>query len=60
MRKASGQVVLEYVLLLTVALTLGSIIMTNLIGTVDEPKGIRQVWGKLINAIGADYPDKPD
>ena len=54
-----GQVVLEYVLLLAMGVIIGAIIMRNLIGTTEEPKGIRQAWACLIESIGQDQPGKP-
>jgi hypothetical protein len=55
---ARGQAVLEYVLLLTVALVIGLILTRNLVGTAAEPAGIRSAWVSLIQTIGLDLPDK--
>ncbi|MCC6277265.1 MAG: hypothetical protein IT289_05045 [Oligoflexia bacterium] len=54
----TGQVVLEYVLLLAVALVAGTLVMRGCVGTSEEPAGIRQEWGGLLRAIGTDLPDR--
>ena len=56
---ASGQAVLEYVLLLGVALAISLIIMDKLIGTSSDPNGVRKAWVNMINWIGKDVPDGP-
>ena len=53
----SGQVVLEYVLLLVISILIGGIIMHTLVGTRDSPQGIRSSWKSLITKIGQDIPD---
>lgn len=59
-RGERGQVVLEYVLLLAMGLIIGAIVMRNLVGSTDNPKGIRQAWVCLIKTIAQDQPGKPD
>jgi hypothetical protein len=52
----AGQVVIEYVLLLTLALSLSLLIMRTLVGAPGSPNGIRSVWADMIQAIGNDVP----
>lgn len=34
--------------------------MRQLVGSADDPKGIRKAWTCLIESIGSDVPGKPD
>ncbi|MBK9295010.1 MAG: hypothetical protein IPM57_11330 [Oligoflexia bacterium] len=52
--------VLEYILLLSIGLIIGAILMRQLVGSADDPKGIRKAWTCMIEAIGSDQPGKPD
>ena len=54
---SSGQVVLEYVLLMVVALTISIVLLRNLVGTADEPAGFRKAWIDLLQTIAADKPN---
>lgn len=60
LQKKQGQVVLEYVLLLSIGLVIGALLMRQLVGSADDPKGIRKAWTCLIESIGSDVPGKPD
>jgi hypothetical protein len=55
---SAGQVVIEYVLLLTLALSLSLLIMKALVGAPGSPNGIRSTWAQMIQAIGNDVPGK--
>ena len=55
----SGQLVVEYVLLLTVAAAVAVLVTTALVSRGDEPGIIIQAWQKLLVAIGKDLPDDP-
>ncbi len=56
MVSASGQAVLEYVLLLGVGVVIGFIILNQLFGTSEESKGFRLAWKCMIQSIGQDLP----
>jgi hypothetical protein len=60
LRLRRGQVVLEYVLLLSLGLIIGAIIMRQLVGSSSEPKGVRKAWVCLIKTIGQDQPGKTE
>lgn len=54
-----GQIVVEYVLLLTFAVTLGALIMSELASrNTDSPGIIVAKWHQILNVIGSDVPDK--
>src|SRR5438045_2382525 len=53
-----GQVVLEYLLLLLLALSISIILMRGLVGPPGESGGFRSAWASLISAIGRDVPDR--
>jgi hypothetical protein len=60
-QRQGGQIVVEYVLLLAIAVSLALIITKTLIGRTEGSPGIViQAWEQLIEAIGADKADDID
>ena len=54
-----GQVIIEYVLLLVVALGLAAVIMRTVVSRdKDEPGFLMAKWQALINQVAADDPNK--
>lgn len=54
-----GQAVLEYVLLMMVAVALAAIVINLMVSQNKESPGfIIERWQKIINAIGSDIPEK--
>ena len=53
----SGQVVLEYALLIAVALIISLVVLRNLVGSADAPAGFRKAWIDLLQVIAKDTPD---
>ena len=52
-----GQVIVEYVLLLVVAVTIAALMTRSLIGSDNERGIIVTAWSKVVSAIGADPAD---
>lgn len=54
-----GQIVVEYVLLLTIAVTISALLVKQLVGREDEEPGIlvRQ-WHVLMRSVAEDIPDQ--
>jgi hypothetical protein len=62
-RNQSGQILVEYILLLLIAVSCAMILTTQLVGrrTDADNSGILiKSWHKIITAIGNDLPDCPD
>lgn len=58
-RKNSGQVVIEYVLLLVVVSSLGAIIIRDLVSrNQDEPGLLVAKWHSIIKTIADDIPEE--
>ncbi|MEY4616251.1 MAG: hypothetical protein RJB66_1211 [Pseudomonadota bacterium] len=57
-RNQSGQILIEYVLLLMIGLTIGNILVKSLTAYGDNPGVIIKRWGQIWDGIGSDYPDK--
>lgn len=63
LRNQSGQILVEYILLLLIAVSSAMILTTALVGrrTEDENSGvIIKSWHKIIRVIGNDLPDCPN
>jgi hypothetical protein len=57
-RRQSGQIVVEYVLLLIVAVGLAALITKTLVGSdPSNPGFVMSAWNALITQIGADHAD---
>jgi hypothetical protein len=57
-QKQAGQIVVEYILLLVVAVSIAILITRTMIGRDDGNEGfVIQAWQSLIEQIGADKPD---
>lgn len=57
----SGQIVVEYVLLLTVAVAIAAVITKTMVGTdKDNPGFILTAWKNIVVLIGADKADDID
>lgn len=55
LRKDSGQIVLEYILLLTISVGIATYLTKQLVGKDPEDAGIvTSMWGQINSAIGAD------
>lgn len=62
-RNSSGQILIEYILLLLIAVSSAMILTTSLVGrrsTVDESGILIKSWHKIITALGNDLPDCPN
>ncbi len=60
-RRQSGQIVVEYVLLLSIAVTLAVMVTRTLVGREEGSEGfVIKAWQTLITQIGADHADAPD
>jgi uncharacterized protein (UPF0333 family) len=59
-KKLSGQIVVEYLLLLIVAVTIVSLVVRGLVQRKEGTDGgvIIQVWNEMVTAIGKDEPDE--
>ena len=56
--REAGQIVVEYVLLLVVAITAATLIVKAMISSdANNPGFVLSTWSKVIQAIGADHPD---
>lgn len=58
---SSGQILLEYILLLLIGIMIGSIIVKKLTAYGDEPDNrgaLINRWMKIWDSIGNDFPDK--
>lgn len=54
-----GQIVVEYVLLLLVAVSVSAILVSNLVSrNPDDPGILVAKWHAILNTIGEDLPDK--
>jgi uncharacterized protein (UPF0333 family) len=57
---SSGQIVIEYALLLVIAISLAAIFTKFMIGRTEGSEGvIIKVWTELSDQIGNDLPDDP-
>jgi hypothetical protein len=60
-RRQSGQIVVEYVLLLSIAVTIAIMVTRRLVGREEGSEGmVIKAWQTLITQIGADHADAPD
>ncbi len=62
-RNQSGQILVEYILLLLIAVSCAMILTTQLVGRrsdVDNSGILIKSWHKIITAIGNDMPDCPN
>lgn len=57
-RPQSGQVVIEYVLLLVIAASLAALIVRQLASRGDDPGVLVRKWSQIQSEIGKDLPDK--
>lgn len=59
MRNQKGQVVVEYVLLLVIAVSLAYLLVSQLSSrNSDKPGLFTTQWYNMMNVIGVDVPDK--
>ena len=59
--RQSGQVIIEYVLLLLIGLTVGNILIKSLTASSDDPDKqgmLIKRWIRIWDGVGKDYPDK--
>ena len=59
---SSGQIVIEYVLLLVIAVALATLIVGQMVGRGDDANDsgfMLRVWQSINRTIGDDYPDHP-
>jgi hypothetical protein len=57
----SGQIVVEYILLLAVAVTIAALITKTMIGTdPNKPGFVLTAWRSIVREIGADHADDID
>lgn len=58
-RGQSGQVVVEYVLLMIIAISFGYLLMSKLVSrSTDNPGIITAKWHNLLDTIAGDLPDQ--
>ncbi len=63
LQNQSGQILVEYILLLLIAVSSAMILTTALVGrrsSLDESGILIKSWHKIITAIGNDLPDCPN
>ena len=61
LQNSRGQVVIEYVLLLVIAVAVAALISKELVNRDPDNTGILvQKWLDIQNTIGSDVPDKKD
>lgn len=54
-----GQIVVEYILLLVIAVGVAALLTKQLVGrSTDNPGLIVQKWNAILQTIGTDIPDK--
>lgn len=59
-KRQAGQIVVEYVLLLSIGVVLALSVTKALVGRgADSPGVVTQVWNSVNQAIGADLADDP-
>lgn len=59
LKKNSGQVVVEYVLLLVIAVAMAALITKELVKRdPDNPGILVEKWDSILKTIGEDLPDK--
>jgi hypothetical protein len=56
--KQRGQIVVEYVLLLVIAVTIAALLISQLVSRGDEPGIIVAKWHAILKVIGDDNPDQ--
>lgn len=57
----SGQIVVEYILLLSVAVILAALITKTMVGSdPDNPGFVLTAWRSIVTTIGADHADDID
>lgn len=60
LRSSRGQVIVEYVLLMVIAVAVAALITKELVQRDPENPGILiQKWDDMLKEIGQDLPDKP-
>lgn len=61
MQKRSGQVVVEYTLLVVVGVMIATLLINMIIGSSDTNPGfLVGKWRRMIQVIGADQTDSPN
>ncbi len=63
LRNQSGQILVEYILLLLIAVSTAVILTTALVGrrsSVEESGVLIKSWHRIIQVIGNDLPDCPN
>ncbi|NUN06236.1 MAG: hypothetical protein HUU57_10795 [Bdellovibrio sp.] len=54
-----GQIVVEYVLLLVIAVTISAVLVSQLVSrNADNPGILVSKWHSILTTIGSDVPDK--
>jgi hypothetical protein len=56
--KQKGQIVVEYVLLLVIAVGIAALLISQLVSRGDEPGIIMAKWHYIMKTIAADNPDQ--
>ena len=57
LRQNDGQILLEYVLLIIIAVTMATFLTSRLVGRGDEPGIVIQKWSQLVQMVGQDIGD---
>ncbi len=63
LQKNSGQIIIEYILLMALVVSLAAALTKGLVGRADSGSGqgvIIKTWNSIIKAIGNDLPDCPN
>ncbi|MEN0059097.1 MAG: hypothetical protein AAGB31_09695 [Bdellovibrio sp.] len=58
MKNQKGQIVVEYVLLLVIAVSVSALLMSQLVSrNTEEPGVLVSKWHSILQVIGSDTPD---
>ena len=58
LRQNKGQIILEYILILVIAVSVATLLTSRLVGRGDDSSGIViQAWGELNRMVGEDLGD---
>lgn len=63
LKSNSGQIIIEYILLMALVVSLAAALTKGLVGRADSGSGqgaIIKTWNKIIKVIGNDLPDCPN
>lgn len=56
-KQQSGQIIVEYLLVMVVAIAIATILTSRMIGRSDNPGFVLSAWSSLLQVIAEDNPD---